>query len=59
MHRSEEIEEITMDSAKAQQIIEASKKSMGMDVSEYDLLNMNLFGKRVVSLQEVGCDMVA
>ena len=41
-----------MDSAKAQQIIDASKTSMGMDISEIDLLSVKAFALRVVSLAE-------
>jgi len=48
----ESIEEITMDSAKAQAILDASKSSMGMDISPVDLINIELFATRVVSLSE-------
>lgn len=44
------LEEITMDSAKAQAIIDASKSSMGMDISVVDLLNIEMFAARVISL---------
>lgn len=66
------LEEILMDSAKAQQVIDSSKQSMGMaschsyyhpvvknhyfvgmDISEIDLLNINAFAKRVISLSNV------
>lgn len=46
----EGLEEITMDSAKAQAILDASKSSMGMDISVVDLLNIEMFAARVVSL---------
>jgi RNA processing factor Prp31 len=46
----EKIEEMTMDSAKAQQIIDAAKTSMGMDISDIDLISVKAFAKRVVSL---------
>jgi len=46
----EMLEEVVMDTAKAQQIIEASKTSMGMDISDIDLLNCRMFADRVVSL---------
>uniref|UniRef100_H2XXL7 Nucleolar protein 56 n=2 Tax=Ciona intestinalis TaxID=7719 RepID=H2XXL7_CIOIN len=46
----EQLEEITMDSAKAQGIISASKMSMGMDVSPIDLINIESFCSRVISL---------
>ena len=42
-----------MDSTKAQQIIDATKISMGMDISDIDLLNIEHFAKRVISLSEV------
>ncbi|XP_060791480.1 nucleolar protein 56 isoform X1 [Neoarius graeffei] len=46
----EPLEEITMDSAKAQAILEASRSSMGMDISPIDLINIESFSNRVVSL---------
>ncbi|KAG7320827.1 hypothetical protein KOW79_015242 [Hemibagrus wyckioides] len=46
----EALEEITMDSAKAQAILEASRSSMGMDISPIDLINIESFSSRVVSL---------
>jgi len=46
------LEEILMDSAKAQQVIDASKQSMGMDISDIDLINIDAFSLRVVSLFE-------
>nr|CAB3264404.1 nucleolar protein 56-like [Phallusia mammillata] len=48
----EKIEEITMDSAKAKAIIAASKMSMGMDVSPIDLINIESFCSRVISLTD-------
>lgn len=39
-----------MDSAKAQEIIDASNSSMGMEISELDLLNVNLFATRIIEL---------
>lgn len=47
-----ELEEILMDSGKASAIVEASKMSMGMDISEIDLMNIEMFAKRVVNLSE-------
>lgn len=41
-----------MDSGKAQAIIDASKSSMGMDISKVDLLNIELFATRVISLAD-------
>lgn len=48
----ENLQEIVMDSEKAQAIIDASKMSMGMDISMIDLLNIEMFAKRVVHLSE-------
>ncbi|CAH1258610.1 PRPF31 [Branchiostoma lanceolatum] len=50
--RLEELEEITMDSAKAEAIIQSAKSSMGMDISPIDLINIETFASRVVSLAE-------
>ncbi|KAI4901484.1 hypothetical protein NFI96_012288 [Prochilodus magdalenae] len=46
----EALEEVTMDSAKAQAILDASRSSMGMDISPIDLINIESFSSRVVSL---------
>lgn len=46
------LEEITMDSAKAQAILNASKSSMGMDINEIDLLNIEMFATRVIALSD-------
>ncbi|KAJ7428218.1 hypothetical protein WISP_01527 [Willisornis vidua] len=48
----EGLEEIVMDSAKAQAILEASRSSMGMDISPLDLINIGSFSRRVISLSE-------
>nr|XP_028600399.1 nucleolar protein 56 [Podarcis muralis] len=48
----EALEEIIMDSAKAQAILEASRSSMGMDISPIDLINIESFSSRVISLSE-------
>ncbi|OXB52511.1 UNVERIFIED_CONTAM: hypothetical protein H355_006538, partial [Colinus virginianus] len=48
----EGLEEIVMDGAKAQAILEASRSSMGMDISPIDLINIESFSSRVVSLSE-------
>ncbi|KAK9873198.1 hypothetical protein WA026_021431 [Henosepilachna vigintioctopunctata] len=48
----EGLEEITMDSGKAQAILDASKSSMGMDISPIDLLNIEMFAGRVVALAD-------
>ncbi|XP_068224518.1 nucleolar protein 56, partial [Palaemon carinicauda] len=46
----EMLEEIVMDPAKAQAILDASRMSMGMDISPIDLMNIERFAKRVISL---------
>uniref|UniRef100_A0A3B3T9P8 Nucleolar protein 56 n=1 Tax=Paramormyrops kingsleyae TaxID=1676925 RepID=A0A3B3T9P8_9TELE len=46
------LEEVVMDSAKAQAILDASRSSMGMDISPIDLINIESFSSRVVSLAE-------
>lgn len=48
----EGLEEITMDSAKAQAILDASRSSMGMDISDIDLINIERFTTRVIALAE-------
>merc|ERR1711941_138801 len=39
-----------MDSAKAKAILDASKSSMGMDISVIDLINIDRFADRVIAL---------
>ncbi|KAJ8262942.1 hypothetical protein COCON_G00153990 [Conger conger] len=46
------LEEVVMDSAKAQAILDASRSSMGMDISPIDLINIESFSARVISLAE-------
>merc|ERR1719411_221548 len=48
----EKLEEAVMDSAKAKAIIDASKYSMGMDISQVDLMNIDMFANRVVALAD-------
>jgi len=48
----EKLEEAVMDSAKAKAIIDASKYSMGMDISAVDLMNIDKFANRVIALAE-------
>ena len=48
----EEIEEIVSDPAKAKQILEAAKSSMGQDLSEVDMANIESFADRVISLAD-------
>ncbi|KAJ3366420.1 snoRNP complex protein nop56 [Allomyces javanicus] len=40
------------DEAKAQQILDAARASMGTDISEIDLLNIETFADRVISLMD-------
>ncbi|KMQ97108.1 nucleolar protein 56 [Lasius niger] len=44
------IEEVVMDSEKAKAIVNAANSSMGMDINETDLKNVEQFAKRVVAL---------
>jgi len=46
------LEEIVLDSAKAQSILDAARSSMGMDISPIDLINIERFAKRVIALAE-------
>ncbi|ORX91612.1 Nop-domain-containing protein [Basidiobolus meristosporus CBS 931.73] len=46
----EALEEITGDADKAKQILDAARTSMGTDISEFDMLNIENFATRVVSL---------
>jgi nucleolar protein 56 len=46
----EALSEMVLDDAVAEQIIAAGKTSMGMDVSEIDMLNISKFAERVVAL---------
>eukprot|EP01137_Pigoraptor_chileana_P005743 Opistho-2@49202 len=48
----EKLEEIVMDSSKAKQILDAARTSMGMDISEIDMINIESFASRVISLAE-------
>ncbi|KAH9524535.1 snoRNP complex protein nop56 [Bulinus truncatus] len=48
----EALEEVIMDSAKVKAIFEAAKSSMGIDIGTLDLINIQMFAKRVVSLTE-------
>jgi nucleolar protein 56 len=47
-----QLEEITEDKAKALQIIEAANSSMGTDISELDLVNIEKFADRVIQLSK-------
>ena len=47
-----QLEEICGDSIKAQQVLDASRMSMGTDISPIDMINIESFATRVVSLTE-------
>ncbi|KAL4231581.1 snoRNP complex protein nop56 [Mactra antiquata] len=47
-----ELEEIVMDEAVVKAICDASKSSMGMDISVIDLINIEMFATKVISLVE-------
>merc|ERR1711862_1089965 len=46
------LEEVIMDSAKAKAVVDASKTSMGMDISQVDLMNIDMFANRLIALAE-------
>jgi len=48
----EGLEEITLDATKAREIFDAAKSSMGTDISDLDMLNIEKFAIRVISLAE-------
>jgi nucleolar protein 56 len=48
----EALEEITGDAAQAQQILDAARASMGTDISEIDMINIENFAKRVIDLAD-------
>jgi nucleolar protein 56 len=48
----EDITEVIGDEDKAREVIEAAKASMGQDISPLDLVNIELFASRVISLVE-------
>lgn len=47
-----ELEAIVGDESKAKAIIEAANTSMGTDISEIDILNINSFADRVISITD-------
>ncbi|KAL6765680.1 nucleolar protein, component of C/D snoRNPs [Haematococcus lacustris] len=47
-----ELTEVTGDEAKAKEVLEAAKSSMGQDISPIDLINIEMFAKRVIKLAE-------
>jgi nucleolar protein 56 len=48
----DELENIIGDSAKAKAVLDASRSSMGMDISPIDLINIEAFATRVIKLAE-------
>ncbi|XP_049286105.1 nucleolar protein 56 [Anopheles funestus] len=46
------LEEILMDSEKAEAVVSAARMSMGMDISMVDLINIEMFAKRVIKLSD-------
>jgi len=48
----QELKEILMDDSKIDEIVEAARSSMGMDINEIDLANIERFASRVISLAE-------
>ncbi|KAL1919835.1 uncharacterized protein VTP21DRAFT_1766 [Calcarisporiella thermophila] len=48
----EGLEEIVSDEAKAKQILDAARASMGTDISDVDMVNIEMFADRVISLAD-------
>jgi len=48
----EQIEKIVMDTAKASAICDCARASMGMDISEFDLINIEMFANKVIKLAD-------
>lgn len=48
----EGLKEIVGDDGKAQEILDASRSSMGTDISDIDMINIESFSNRVISLTE-------
>ncbi|KAJ1853764.1 Nucleolar protein 56 [Coemansia sp. RSA 2703] len=51
-HSIDMLTEITEDDALSRQIVDAARASMGTDISDIDLLNIEAFASRVISLHE-------
>ncbi len=47
-----DLTQITGDEEKSNEILEASKHSMGQDISDFDLANIEMFANRVIELAE-------
>ena len=50
--KTEDLAKLLTDEDKAKEILEASKSSMGTDISELDMLNISRFALKVVHLDE-------
>lgn len=50
--RIPELVEVLSDEAKAKEVVDAAKSSMGQDISPIDLINIETFAKRVIGLAE-------
>jgi len=48
----EKLQEILQDEEKVAEVVEAARTSMGMEISELDMANVERFAKRVAALQE-------
>merc|ERR1711957_250786 len=48
----EKMEKIVMDSSKVQAICDCARSSMGMDISEFDLVNIEMFATKVIKLAD-------
>lgn len=48
----EELEKIVMDTSKSQAICDVARSSMGMDISEFDLVNIIMFANKVMKLAD-------
>jgi nucleolar protein 56 len=48
----EDLTQITADEAKSQEILDAARMSMGTELSEIDMLNVDMFAKRVIKMAE-------
>ncbi|EFC41469.1 nucleolar protein 5A [Naegleria gruberi] len=47
-----QLNDITKDEEVTEQVVRAARSSMGQDASEFDMMNMELFAKKVVDLTE-------
>ena len=47
-----ELEAVVLDEGKAQQVLDAARHSMGMDINDIDLFNVHTFAERIIKLAE-------